>query len=228
VNFLGLLAYPPARDADGNDVEVFSFDEFSGRFEWSEVNPVGPIVDLKKLDWLNGVHIRALDLDDFVSRLLPHLEADGVLSPNPSLGELARLKDVGALIQTRVAHLTEATDLVAPFYVADDAVDIAEDARAQLRDDAAQVLDTAVDALEAVPEDRGGVLGAETSWRAEPIEAALRDALVDGLGLKARVAFGPLRTAVSGRRVSPPLFESMEILGKSSTLTRLRALRQTL
>jgi glutamyl-tRNA synthetase len=228
VNFLGLLAYPPARDADGNDVEVFSFDEFSGRFEWSEVNPVGPIFDLKKLDWLNGVHIRALDLDDFVSRLLPHLEADGVLSPNPSLGEIARLRDVGALIQTRVAHLTEATDLVAPFYVADDAVDIAEDARAQLRDDAAQVLDTAVDALEAVPEERGGVLGAETSWRAEPIEAALRDALVDGLGLKARVAFGPLRTAVSGRRVSPPLFESMEILGKSSTLTRLRALRQTL
>ncbi len=228
VNFLGLLAYPPARDADGNDVEVFSFDEFSGRFEWSEVNPVGPIFDLKKLDWLNGVHIRALDLDDFVSRLLPHLEADGVLSPNPSLGELARLQAVGALIQTRVAHLTEATDLVAPFYVADDAVDIAEDARAQLKDDAAQVLDTAVEALEGVPEERGGVLGAETSWRAEPIEAALRDALVDGLGLKARVAFGPLRTAVSGRRVSPPLFESMEILGKSSTLTRLRALRQTL
>jgi glutamyl-tRNA synthetase len=228
VNFLGLLAYPPAQDEDGNDVEVFSFEEFSRRFEWSEVNPVGPIFDLKKLDWLNGVHIRALDLDDFVSRLLPHLEADGVLSPSPSLGELARLRDVGALIQTRVAHLTEATDLVAPFYVADDAVDIAEDARAQLKDDAALVLDTAMEALDAVPEEHGGVLGSESSWRAEPIEAALRGALVEGLGLKARLAFGPLRTAVSGRRVSPPLFESMEILGKASTMTRLRALRQTL
>ena len=61
-------------------------------------------------------------------------------------------------------------------------------------------------------------------WRTEAIEAALRTALIDELGLKPRVAFGPLRVAVSGRRISPPLFESMEILGKESTLARLRAL----
>ena len=228
VNFLGLLAYPPARDADGNDVEFFTFEEFAQRFAWSEVNPVGPIFDVKKLDWLNGVHIRSLDLDDFTSRLLPFLEADGVLGADPSLGELARLKDVAALIQTRIAHLTEATDLVAPFYVADDAVDVADDARAQLSADAPQVLDAAAEALEALPEDRDGLLGSDTSWRSASIEQALRGALVDGLGIKPRFAFGPLRTAVSGRRVSPPLFESMEILGKEATLTRLRALRSTL
>jgi glutamyl-tRNA synthetase len=228
VNFLGLLAYPPAHDDEGNDVEFFSFEEFSQRFEWSEVNPVGPIFDVKKLDWLNGVHIRALDLDDFASRLLPFLVADGVLPADPSLGELARLREVAALIQTRIAHLTEATDLVAPFYVADDGVDVAEDARAQLNEDAPRVLDAAVTALEALPEERDGVLGSETSWTTEAVEAALRSALVDGLGIKPRFAFGPLRTAVSGRRISPPLFESMEILGKESTLTRLRALRSTL
>ncbi len=61
-------------------------------------------------------------------------------------------------------------------------------------------------------------------WRTGRIEAALRTALIDDLGLKPRVAFGPLRVAVSGRRISPPLFESMEILGKESTLARLRAL----
>ena len=228
VNFLGLLAYPPAQDADGNDVEFFTFEDFSRRFGWSEVNPVGPIFDVKKLDWLNGVHLRALDLDDFTARLLPFLEADGVLPAEPSLGELARLREVAALIQTRIAHLTEATDLVAPFYLADDAVEVADDARAQLTEDAGQVLDAALAALEAVPDDRDGPLGSEGSWRAEAIEQALRAALVEDLGLKPRFAFGPLRTAVSGRRISPPLFESMEILGKDATLTRLRRLRSSL
>jgi glutamyl-tRNA synthetase len=228
VNFLALLAYPPAQDGEGNDVEVFTFEDFSRRFDWREVNPVGPIFDLKKLDWLNGVHLRALELGDFTSRLLPFLQADGVLGDAPSLGELARLEAVAALIQTRIAHLTEATDLVGPFFVADDAVEVTEDARAQLKEDAAGTLDAALTALDQVPDDHTGVLGADASWSAGVIEESLRAALVDGLGLKPKFAFGPLRTAVSGRRVSPPLFESMEILGKASTLARLRALRAAL
>jgi glutamyl-tRNA synthetase len=69
------------------------------------------------------------------------------------------------------------------------------------------------------------VLPGVAPWNAENIEAALRAELIDSLGLKPRVAFGPLRTAISGRRVSPPLFESMEILGKTSTLARLERLR---
>ena len=139
-----------------------------------------------------------------------------MLGDNPSLGELARLRAVTELIQTRMAHLTEATDLVGPFYVADDAVEVADDARAQLKDDAGAVLDAAVTALEAVPDEHSGVLGSDASFTAAAIEAALREALVDGLGIKPKFAFGPLRTAVSGRRVSPPLFESMEILGKTA------------
>ncbi len=228
VNFLGLLAYPPAHDAEGNDVEVFTFEEFSARFDWREVNPVGPIFDLKKLDWINGVHIRGLALGDFASRLLPFLQRDGVLGPNPSLGELGRLEQVAELIQTRIAHLTEASELVAPFYVPDDGVEVSDDARAQLGEGSAEVLDAAIAALADLPDRHEGVLGSEATWSAEPVEAALRAALVDGLGLKPRLAFGPLRTAVSGRRVSPPLFESMEILGKDATLTRLAALRATL
>ncbi len=228
VNFLALLAYPPAEGAEGEDVEVFTFEEFSARFDWTEVNPVGPIFDLRKLDWLNGVYLRALDLDDFTARLLPFLQGAGVIGENPSLGELARLRSVAALIQTRIVHLTEAADLVGPFYVDDHAVEVADDARTSLGDDAPQVLDRAIEALVAVPEDRSGVLGSESSWTAGAVEGALRAALVDGLGVKPRFAFGPLRTAVSGRRVSPPLFESMEILGKQATLTRLRTLRAAL
>ena len=228
VNFLALLAYPPATNEDGTDREVFGFEEFSQGFEWRKVNPVGPIFDIKKLDWLNGVRIRELELGDFASRLLVYLERDGVLSGNPTLGELARLKEIAALIQTRIVRLSEASALVRPFYVADDELEIADNARGQLKADAPQVLDAAVAALEGVPDERGGVLGSQPSWTTEAIEAALRAALVDDLGLKPRVAFGPLRTAVSGQRVSPPLFESMEILGKESTLARLHRLRASL
>jgi glutamyl-tRNA synthetase len=79
------------------------------------------------------------------------------------------------------------------------------------------VLDAAITALTAAPE-----------WTTAAIEAELRTALIDGLGLKPRDAFGPLRSAISGRRISPPLFESMELLGRDSTLARLAALRAKL
>ena len=228
VNFLALLAYPPAIGEDGSDVEVFTFDEFSADFDWTKVNPVGPIFDLKKLEWLNGVYIRELEVGELASRLLPYLERDGVLSDNPSLGELARLAKVAELIQTRMALLTEASALVAPFYVADDALEIADDARAQLKDDSGEVLGAAIEALEAIDDSRSGVLGSESGWTATVIEAALRSAIVEGMGIKPKFAFGPLRTAVSGARISPPLFESMEILGKTSTLARLHRLHDEL
>jgi glutamyl-tRNA synthetase len=228
VNFLALLAYPPAQDAEGNDVEVFTFEEFSKDFDWRKVNPVGPIFDLKKLDWLNGVYVRGLEVGELASRLLPFLEAEGVLSDNPSLGELARLEKITELIQTRMVLLTEASALVRPFFVGDDELEIAEDARAQLKDDSGEVLGAAIKALEDVDDSRSGVLGSESGWTAPVIEAALREAVVEGLGIKPKFAFGPLRTAVSGARISPPLFESMEILGKTSTLARLHRLHDDL
>jgi len=228
VNFLALLAYPPMIEADGSEREVFSFGEFADRFDWSKINPVGPIFDMKKLLWLNGVYLRELELGDFTARLLPFLEEAGVLSGNPSLGELGRLKEVAELIQTRIGTLKEAAPLVAPFFVADDALEVDEDARAGLADNAGEVLDAAIAALEPISDAGYGVLGSESDWNAAGIEAALRAAVVDGLGIKARFAFGPLRAAVSGARISPPLFESMEILGKHSTMNRLRRLRASL
>lgn len=227
VNFLALLAYPPAQDAEGNDVEKFTFAEFSANFAWDKVNPVGPIFDLKKLEWLNGVYIRDLDLGDFTTRLLPYLEREGVLSDAPSLGELGRLKDVAALIQTRIGLLTEAVAMVRPFFVGDDMLEVDEAARAALDANADRVLETAIDALGDI-DDHLASLVAPSAWNAARIEEVLRAAIVEGLGLKPRVAFTPLRVAVSGARISPPLFESMEILGKTSTLTRLHALRDSL
>jgi glutamyl-tRNA synthetase len=228
VNFLALLAYPPKQDNQGNDVEVFSFAEFSKDFEWRKINPVGPIFDLKKLEWLNGVYIRELALEDLAARLLPYLVDAGVLSATPTLGELGRLKDITALIQTRIALLSEAAALVRPFYVADDALEIADDARAELGDGAPAVLDAAIKVLDDIPATQGNLLGEGAEWTSERIESALRSAIVEGLGIKPKLAFGPLRTAVSGQRISPPLFESMQILGKHSTLARVRSLRTSL
>ena len=216
VNFLGLLAYPPAKGESGEDVEKFTVEEFSAAFDWSKVNTVGPIFDLKKLDWLNGAWIRGIDLDDLTARMLPYLQTDGVLGESPSEEELARMRSIAELVQTRMNLLTEASALVGPFYVADADLEIAEDARGALKDTAGEVLDAALGVLEPLEE-----------WQAAEIERLLREAVVDGMGIKPRFAFGPLRTAVSGQKVSPPLFESMEILGKDSTLARLRSLRST-
>ncbi|TWP35701.1 glutamate--tRNA ligase [Leekyejoonella antrihumi] len=226
INFLALLGYPPIIESDGSEREIFTFAEFTERFDWSKVNAVGPIFNLEKLTWLNGHYIRELELDDLCARLLPHLQHDGVLSEQPSADDLARLKRIGELIQTRITLLTDATALVAPFYLDDAALEVADDARKQLKDGAPQVLDAATAVLEPISDSVGASDGAQ--WTAERIEAVLRETLVEGLGIKPRLAFGPLRTAVSGQKISPPLFESMEILGKESTLARLHGLRASL
>lgn len=200
---------PAGEGEDGTDVEKFTFADFSRDFAWSKVNTVGPIFDLKKLDWLNRQYIRDLDVDDLAGRLLPYLQTAGVLGENPSLGELARLRSITELISTRMALLSEAPALVAPFYVADDELEIAQDARDGLKDDAPAVLDAAITALEGlhVP-DR--VLSAEAregnQWHAEQIEAALRAAIVEGWGSSrawpsARCA-PPCRVSGSARRSS--------------------------
>lgn len=228
LNFLALLGYPPVIETGGSEREVFTFEEFSKNFEWSKVNTVGPIFNLDKLNWLNGHYIRELPTREFATRLLPFLVKDGVLSEQPSLPELGRLNLVAEQIQTRINLLSEATALVAPFFCKDDELPIADDARAQLKETAPQVIDAAIEALEPISGSLGKPDGSDVEWTHESIEAALREAIVEGLGIKPKFAFGPLRTAVSGQRISPPLFESMEILGKHSTMERLKALRATL
>jgi glutamyl-tRNA synthetase len=217
LNFLALQGYPPIVEDDGTEREVFTFAEFVERFRWEEVNRAGSIFNLDKLDWLNGLYVRALSTQELAERLVPHLVADGVLSGSPDDATSRRLEQLAELVGTRIVVLADATPLLRPFFVADDELEIADDARAQLGEAAGTVLDAGEAALSALA-DRG-------EWSAAALEEALRAALVDGLGIKPRLAFGPLRTAVSGQRVSPPLFESMEILGPDATLSRIRRLR---
>ncbi|WP_392423883.1 glutamate--tRNA ligase [Barrientosiimonas humi] len=228
LNFLALQGYPPIVEADGTEREVFTFEEFTQRFEWAKVNKAGAVFNLDKLNWLNGHYIRELDAGDLASRLIPFLHAEGLVGSHPTLPELGRLKLVAEQVQTRITTLQDAVPLVRPFYVADDELEIADDARATLKDGAAEVLDAAIAALEPIDGGIGNPDGTGVEWLAPRIEAALREAIVDGLGIKPRLAFGPLRVAIAGQKISTPLFESMEILGKHSTMTRLRALRDQL
>jgi glutamyl-tRNA synthetase len=211
-NFLALLGYSMP---DGR--EVFSFEEMVAEFDWSRVNPVGPVFDLDKLDWLNGEYVRALAEDDLAARLVDRLVQDGVLPPQPSADQREVVRRATPLVQTRLNLLSEARGMLGFLLVPDGDLVVEEDAVASLKPDAPAVLDASLSAL--------GDLG---EWRTADLEATLRAALVEGLGIKPKFAFGPLRVAVTGRRVSPPLFESMEILGRESTLTRLRALRAAL
>ena len=207
-NFLQLLAYPPV-----GETEVASFEEFVAGFDWAKVNTVGPIFDLKKLDWLNGEYIRALTPEELADRIVEHLEFTGEWA-DPDAAKADLLRRATPLIQERLGVLADALPKLQFLFTADDALVIADDARAQLGENAGAVLDASIAALESLE-----------PFAADEIQAALRAALVDGLGLKPRFAFGPVRVGITGSRVSPPLFESMELLGRESSLNRLRALR---
>jgi glutamyl-tRNA synthetase len=124
------------------------------------------------------------------------------------------LTEAAPLVQERITLLGEAPEMLAFLFKSDDAIDVAADARKGLPENATEVVGAALAALESIAD-----------WTAENIQSALKQALVEDLGIKPRLAFGPVRTAISGRRVSPPLFESMVILGKESSLARLSAFR---
>ncbi|MFV0451254.1 MAG: glutamate--tRNA ligase, partial [Propioniciclava sp.] len=209
VNFLQLLGYPPVNADD----EVASLSDFVAAFDWSKVNTVGPVFDLDKLTWLNGHYIRSLSSDALADRILAHLAwTEEWTDPDPRV--LETLRRGTPLIQERLTLLSEAPAKLAFLFTADTDLVIDPAGDAALPAVTAEVLDAALAALEALD-----------SWDHAAIEAALRGALIDGLGLKPRVAFAPVRVAVTGSRVSPPLFESLEVLGRTSSLARLRSLR---
>ncbi|WP_110588715.1 glutamate--tRNA ligase [Microbacterium suaedae] len=205
LNYLALLGWSIAPDRD-----VFTLDEFVGAFEIEAVNPNPARFDQKKAESINGDHVRMLDVDDFANRLVPYLQTAGALGEKPSEDQLALLRAAAPLVQERMQMLGEAGDMLGFLFTDDLAYD--DDAIAKLKD-APRILQASAQALETLDD-----------FRAEPIQEALAAALIEGLELKPRVAYAAPRVAISGRRVSPPLFESMELLGRERTIDRLRAL----
>jgi glutamyl-tRNA synthetase len=208
LNYLALLGWSP-----GGDVEFFSKQQMAESFTLERVNPNPARFDLKKCTAINGDWIRSLGTDELADRLLPYLIRDGVVSEPPSPAQVELVRAVVPLIAERMETLSQASGMVGFLFVQDVVVD-PDDAAKTMGEQVAQVLGAAHDALAELPE-----------WSTEAIEGALRGALIDGLGLKPKVAFGPVRLAITGRRVSPPLFESMELLGREPSLARIAALR---
>lgn len=212
LNYLALLGWSLSADED-----IFTVDQLVANFDIHDVLANPARFDLKKATAINGTHVRMLDPRDFRDRLIPYLRSAGLVGETLTEKENDVLDRAAPLVQERMNLLGETPGLLGFLFLPDERIEIAPDAAKQLKDSAPQVLDAALTALEPLEE-----------FSAENIETALREAIVDGLGIKPRLAFGPVRTAVSGQRISPPLFESLEILGKDSSLTRIRALREHL
>jgi glutamyl-tRNA synthetase len=204
LNYLALLGWSIADDRD-----VFSLAEMVAAFDVVDVNSNPARFDQKKADAINAEHIRLLDTGDFTARLHAYLDSHG---HDTGLDEAA-FAMAAALVQTRIVVLGDAWELLKFFNDEQYALDPRAAAK-ELGPAAGATLDAAIAALENV-----------TRWAAADIDAALKAALVENLELKPRKAFGPIRVAVTGASVSPPLFESLELLGRERSLRRLREAR---
>lgn len=197
LNYLALLGWSLAADRDS-----FELSELVAAFDLTTVSRNPARFDVKKLEAINGEKIRALSVPELATRIRPLLAAAGLEV------EYGLLQAAVPLVQTRMVRLTDSVDLLRFLFVAEDEFSVVD--HDQLVAEVLAQLDAAHAALEELGE-----------WTHVAIEAALREALVVGLGLKPKHAFGPVRVAITGRRQSPPLFESLELLGRERSLGRL-------
>jgi len=208
LNYLALLGWSISGDRD-----IFSLDEMVEAFDIKDVNPNPARFDLKKADAINTSQLRLLSLQEISHRVLPFLKEAGVVSDPVTDADAQLLELAMPLIAERINKLAEAPDMLGFLFV-DEADFVLDEA------DAAKLLDEA--GLEVVRAAYDAVVPLE-AWSTDAIQAALQQALVEERGLKPRVAFGAVRVAITGRRISPPLFESMELLGRERSLSRLQS-----
>ena len=192
-NFLALLGW-----AYDDRTTIMSRDELVERFSLERVIPSPAAFDYQKLDWMNGVYLRALPADQYADVLVAYLREQGID------WDERLVRAAAPLVQEKISRLGEFPTFAGFLFH-----DVEPDAR--LLDGGAEILRAARDVLAAVE-----------PFTAEAIEAALRG-LAERLGLSPRKAFQPIRVAVTGSSVSPGLFESLELLGRETALARLSA-----
>jgi glutamyl-tRNA synthetase len=193
MNFLALLGW-----SYDDRTTIMSREELVDRFSLDRVGSSPATFDYEKLDWMNGVYLRAMSEGEYAEALLAFLRGEGYDWPE------SRLRETVPLVQEKIERLDQY-----PGYAGFLFRPVTPDA-SQL-DGSAPFLREAADSLEAVE-----------PFDAATVESALRG-LAERLGLKPRDAFQPIRIAVTGSKVSPGLFESIELLGRDETLARLRA-----
>ena len=208
LNYVALLGWAIAADRD-----IFTMEEMVEAFEIHDVVKNPARFDIKKAEAINASHMRLLPVEDITHRVIPYLKADGIISDPVNDADAQMLEAAMPLVAERINKLGEASDMLRFLFVPE--ADFALD-----EEDAAKLLDE--EGLGAVRASHDALVGLHT-WSTAEIQDALTAALIDGLGLKPRKAYGPVRVAVTGKRISPPLFESMELLGRERTLGRLKA-----
>ena len=200
VNWIALMGW-----SYDDHTEFFTMHDLIDKFDLGKLNPSPAAIDFKKLDHFNGLHIRALAPKDLAKRLVPYFEKAGY---TVDAGQLAPIIPI---IQTRMTTLDEGPELAGFFFREEIAPPVemlvGKDMTAA---QSAAAVRKAVEILEVLPE-----------FSAANAEAPMR-AVAEELGLKAGQFFGILRNAVTGQEVSPPLFESMEIIGRDVVLGRLK------
>ena len=203
-NYLALLGWSP-----GDDRENITMTELCELFTVDKVHSSPARFDMKKLEAINGDKIRALTIDDFLKWSLPFLTNAGIITGTDS--EIALVKSALPIIQERIVKLNEVPQMLKFLFVKEFAVEA--DSVSKILDDVSkEVLKRSLKELEPL-----------ATWNHDSIEAALRACLIDEMGLKPRIAFGAVRIATTGSTISPPLFESMELLGKEASLARIAA-----
>ena len=212
LNYLALLGWSISADRD-----VFSLDELVEAFDVKNVNPNPARFDQKKADSINASHLRLLSLEDFTKRIIPYLQSAGVIGATITEQELAILTEAAPLIQERIVVLSEAVAMLSFLFVTADQIVVEQDAKTGLPENSKEITEAAISALEGLDD-----------FETAKIQEVLNQKLIEEMAQKPRNAFGPLRTAISGKRISPPLFESMQILGKAETLQRLSLFARSL
>jgi glutamyl-tRNA synthetase len=200
INWIALMGW-----SYDDHTEFFSMADLIEKFSLEHLNPSPAAINFTKFDHFNGLHIRSLEIPDLARRLRPYFEKAGFEVDDERLGKIA------PIIQERLSTLDEAPGLAGFFF--EDKVDPAPQelvGKGLTAAQSSEVLWRCYQLLEALPE-----MGAAV------VENPMRE-LVEALSLSAGQVFGILRVAVTGRKVSPPLFEGMEIIGRGKVLERIR------
>ena len=205
LNFLALLGW-----SLDDKTEIMSREDLIAQFSLERIVKSGAMFDRQKLEWMNGYYVRAMSVDELADTIAPVLE-DGLPEEAPRPIDLDYLKRIAPLLQERLKLLKEATDLAGFFFLEGLSYDPQTlIQKGMTRHGTCTALETALARLEGME-----------SFDAASLEALLRP-LAEQMGLKAGQLFGALRVSCTGRKEAPPLFETMEVLGKDRCLTRIR------
>lgn len=207
LNYLALLGW----SLDG-ETTIVPTDVLTSNFSLERVSKNPAIFDAEKLEWMDGVYLRDMPASEFVQRALPWLEQAGLTDEEDLAARPEWFALLAPLVAERVKRLDEVADKVA-FLFREPVIDDSAREKVLEKEGSAEALDAA-----------GVALADLSDFRAEAIEEALRT-VPERLGIKPKVAFQAIRVAVTGSTVSPPLFESVELLGKERTMTRIGAAR---